>query len=313
MKRLLVTGASGLLGLNFCNFFYRKYSIIGLANHTRLFNPPFRVLSRDLEQENADSLMAEFEPEIVLHCAAIANIDTCEKQPEKAVTVNSELPGRLAAAAKKRGAKFVHISTDAVFDGEDCGEHGYRETDAVNPLSRYAETKLMGERNVLSENPDAIVARVNFYGWSMGGRRSLVEFFYNNLSEGKPMNGFSDVYFCTLYVHYLAELLDEMIEKDAKGIYHVFSSDYQSKYEFGRAVAKKFNLDADLIKPVSWKDGGLTAKRSPNLIMNTDKLRALLGHELPKQSDSLDYFYRDTAGGYRQRIQAYSYDNHSEA
>ena len=313
MKRVLVTGASGLLGLNFCNFFYRKYRIFGLSNHTRLFNPPFLMIYRDLEKANADDLIAEFEPDIVLHCAAIANIDTCEKQPEKAVSVNSELPGRLAAAAKKHGAKFVHISTDAVFDGEDCGEHGYRETDAVNPLSRYAETKLQGERNVLGENPDAIVARVNFYGWSMSGQRSLVEFFYNNLSAGKPMNGFSDVYFCPLYVHYLAELLDEMIEQDAKGIYHVFSSDCQSKYEFGCAVARKFKLDESLIKAVSWKDGGLTAKRSPNLIMNTDKLRALLGHDLPKQSKNLAYFYLDSMSGYKQKIQGYSYDIHSEA
>lgn len=313
MKRVLVTGASGLLGLNFCNFFYRKYRIFGLSNHTRLFNPPFLMIYRDLEKENSDDLITEFEPDIVLHCAAIANIDACEKQPEKAVSINSELPGRLAAAAKKHSAKFVHISTDAVFDGEDCGEHGYCETDAVNPLSRYAETKLQGEQNVLSENPDAIVARVNFYGWSMSGRRSLVEFFYNNLSAGKPMNGFSDVYFCTLYVHYLAELLDEMIEKDAKGIYHVFSSDYQSKYEFGCAVARKFKLDESLIEPVSWKDGGLTARRSPNLIMNTDKLRALLGHDLPKQSKNLAYFYLDSMSGYKQKIQGYSYDIHSEA
>ena len=80
------------------------------------------------------------------------------------------------------------------------------------------------------------------------------------------------------------------------------SAGHQSKYAFGVSVAEKFGFDPGLVRPVSWKDGGLTARRSPNLIMNTDKLHALLGHDLPGQQECLDRFFRDTAAGLREQI-----------
>ena len=294
-----------MLGLNFCYFFHQKYQVLGIANKTALSGTPFNILQRDLLQEDPGNLLGETTPDVVLHCAALANIDQCERFPDEAAHINSIYPGKLARECMKHSVKFVHISTDAVFDGENCGENGYREDDRPNPISRYAETKLHGEQNVLENDPEALVARVNFYGWSTSGSRSLVEFFYNNLSAGKQMNGFDDVFFNTLYVHQLADLLSEMIDLDACGIYHVFSADHQSKYNFGVSIAEKFGFDPDLITPVSWKSGGLTAKRSPNLIMNTDKLRNLLGHQLPAQKECLDQFFQDTQMGLKQTVQGY--------
>lgn len=282
-----------------------KYDVFGVVNTTELVGLPFKTIRCDLITKSAGDLLDEVKPDVVLHCAAIANIDQCERNPKEAEAINAVYPGLLAAQAAKRDIKFVHISTDAVFDGEDCGENGYREEDTPNPISCYAETKLNGEKCVLDSNPDALVARVNFYGWSTGGKRSLVEFFYNNLSAGNSVNGFSDVFFSTLYVHHLADILDELIGLNASGIYHVFSADHHSKYDFGVSVAEKFGFDPNLVRAVSWKDGGLTAKRSPNLIMNTDKLRKFLGHDLPVQQESLDYFYQDTESGLRDKIQGF--------
>ncbi len=305
MKRILVTGASGLLGLNFCNFYYKKFDILGVANKTKLSDPPFRMVYRDFLNESPEELLEDYRPDTIIHCAAMANLEQCEKNSEEACLINGIFPGKLASAAVKKGIKLVHISTDAVFDGDDCGALGYRETDNPNPLSKYAETKLLGEENVLNSDPNALVCRVNFYGWSMGGKRSLAEFFCNNLAAENPVKGFCDVYFNSLYVRNLAKLLDEMIGLDAKGLYHVFSSESQSKYEFGVSIAEKFGYDPKLISPVSWKDGGLSARRSPNLIMNTEKLRSFLGHDLPGCGENLDYFYNDSVSGVRAQIAAY--------
>lgn len=294
-----------MLGLNFCYFFHEKYDVYGVVNTTKLSGLPFKTIRCNLLTSSAADLLDEAKPDIVLHCAAMANIDQCENNPNEAAAINAVYPGLLAAQTAKRKIKFIHISTDAVFDGENCGEKGYRENDPTNPISRYAETKLLGEQYVLDSNQNALVARVNFYGWSTGGKRSLVEFFYNNLSAGNKVNGFSDVFFSTLYVHHLADILDELIGLDAHGIFHVFSSNWQSKYAFGVSVAEKFGFDPALVQSVSWKDGGLTAKRSPNLIMNTDKLRNILGHEVPTQMESLDYFFKDYQAGLREKIQGY--------
>lgn len=297
MTKIMVTGASGLLGLNFALRFCEKYDIVGVSNTKTLRNVPFDMVQRDFFNADIDALLEETQPDVILHCAAIANLESCEKSPADAEIINGILPGKIASAAGKRGIKLVHISTDAVFDGVDSGKNGYRETDPVNPINTYARTKLMGENSVLDANPDALVARVNFYGWSATGRRSLGEIFYNNLAEGKEMKGFTDVFFTTLYAGELARILIRMIELDAKGIYHVFSSEYQSKYEFGLSIARRFGLDESLLHPVSWKDGGLTAARSPNLIMNTDKLRNLLGEDLPDQKKSLEGFAVDFEKG----------------
>ena len=246
MKRVLVTGASGLLGLNFCTFFCRKYQLIGITNRTKLYGVPFQTVACDLLREDPGEMLDQFRPDVVLHCAALANIDECEKFPEKAAAINSIYPGRLAAAARKRGIKFVHISTDAVFDGEDCGESGYKENDAPNPVSRYAETKLQGEINVLDSDPEALVPRVNFYGWSTGGSRSLVEFFYNNLAAGNQVNGFCDVFFNTLYVHSLADILDEMMPEDKENPI-VYVEDRETSWNFYiedlRQAKKRIHVD----------------------------------------------------------------------
>ncbi len=303
MKRLLVTGASGLLGMNLSLQLLQKYAITGVYNQKMLHNAPFESFQRDLFVEKAvDEIIRTTSPDVIIHCAAMANIDSCEKNPGLARRINGEIPGELANRAKKLGIQMIHISTDAVFDGIDCGKNGYKEDDPVNPNNVYAQTKLLGERSVQEENPDALVVRVNFFGWSASRTRSLGELFYHNLVQKKPMMGFTDVFFCTLYVQNLVDILDRMLEMRASGLYHVFSSDYQSKYSFGISIANRFGLDASLISPVSWKEGGLAAKRSPNLIMNTDKLRNLFGTEPPTQKECLESFYRSFEAGLPEKI-----------
>ena len=145
----------------------------------------------------------------LINCAALANLEECEQSPELAKILNVDLPAQLAKSCAQRGIRFVHISTDAVFDGEK--EEAYTEEDIPNPLGVYSQTKLDSEQATFSENPDAIVARVNMFGWSLSNRRSLGEFFVNNLSEGKNVNGFTDVIFCPMLVNVTARLLLEML------------------------------------------------------------------------------------------------------
>jgi dTDP-4-dehydrorhamnose reductase len=200
----------------------------------------------------------------------------------------------MAAAARGVGAVMLHISTDAVFDGV---QGDYAEDDRTNPLNVYAATKLRGEQAVLAANPAAMVARVNFYGWSISGQRSLAELFYNQLSAGKTMFGFTDVFFCPLQVELLGEVLLRMAQIELSGVFHTVSSETLSKYDFGCRVAHLFGLDASLIQPVSWKDAGLKAVRSPNLNLRTARLAAALGQPLPGQSAGLDRFQQQLVRG----------------
>jgi dTDP-4-dehydrorhamnose reductase len=298
--RLLVTGASGLLGLNLALEASGEHTVFGQVKDHDLHTEAFTVLKVDLLAPGAvERLLEQARPEWVINCAALAIVDACEADPGRAEQLNVELPRKLAEHVARGGARLVHISTDAVFDGAR-GE--YTEEDSPNPLSVYARTKLAGERAVAGTDPGAIIARVNLFGWSLSGRRSLAEWFFNNLSAGAPVQGFTDVYFCPLLANHLAHVLLEMLSARLSGLYHVVAGDCISKYEFGVALARRFGFPSALIAPSSVAEGGLRAARSPNLTLLNDRLVQALPRPIPSLSTGLDRFYQLYQQGYPQRI-----------
>jgi len=300
--RILVTGASGLLGLNLCLKEVKEHDIYGIVHQTQLANVPFTLIRQDLTNKNALSkVFNQTEPELVVNCAAMANVDQCEKNPIPAAKINSEVPGYLAKNCAERVIPFIHISTDAVFDGE---KGNYKETDVPNPLSIYAKTKLEGEKRVLDANPSALIARVNFFGFSVTGRRSLAEFFLRNLISNKRVYGFIDILFSPMYVNDLIDTLFKMVKNKLTGIYHVVSSNHLSKYDFGMLISEKFNLDGSIITPESYLKGNLIAKRSPNLFLDVRKLLST-GIEVPNVALAVDHFCSDYVDGLSDRIQSF--------
>jgi dTDP-4-dehydrorhamnose reductase len=294
---LLVTGATGLLGINLSLLAVDQgHRVTGLAKSRCLHSRRFTLVNADLVETNtALRLIEEIAPDAIIHCAALADLNTAEEWPELAQKINAEAPGKLAGFAAQNEIPYLHISTDAVFDGR---EGGYTETDAPNPLSVYARTKLAGEIAVQEANPAACIARVVFYGWSLSGNRSLSEFFFNALRSGKPVNGFTDTFFCPLYVEDLAWILMEMLDEGLSGIYHVVAPEKLSKYDFGVRIAETFGLDADLIQPVQMKALSRGAPRSLNLTLSSSKLEGALGQPLPDVDSGIERLYRRWQDGY---------------
>lgn len=305
MARILITGASGLLGINLALEAMHGHEVIGV-DRGRLKSTPFRVVRLDALHGNAiDSVLDSTQPDCLVNCAAIASLEECEAYPERARLVNTDMPGELANACAKRRIRFVHISTDAVFDGEK--KDFYTEEDEPNPLGTYSQTKLNGERVVQSANPESIIARVNFFGWSLNGMHSLGELFVNNLSAGKRMNGFTDIMFCPMLVNHTARILLSMLEKGLSGLYHVVGPQPMSKYQFGIEIARKFGLSESQIDPKSVLSSELTARRAHNLRLSTHKLSTDLGYKIPRFSTGLDEFYTQYQQGYPQKIRSYQH------
>ncbi len=304
MHRILVTGASGLLGVNIAYEASGQNRVIGITNRLAYHSDSFDLITQDLLTPGAvEELIERVEPDWVIHCAALANLEACEANPEQARKLNSELPGKLASIVARGGARLLHVSTDAVFDGV---RGNYDETDPPNPLSVYAQTKLEGEYAVAEANPGAIIARVNLFGWSLTGKRSLAEFFFNNLQARNQVFGFTDVYFCPLLANHLARIFIQMLEADLHGLYHVVSSTASSKYNFGVEIANRFGFDASLITPKSVTQAGLKAARSPNLTLNNNKVATALNTKLPDLNDGLDRFYSLYLEDFPQKLLALS-------
>ena len=306
--KLLITGASGLLGINLAMEAMREHEVIGV-DRGKLKSAPFQVLKVDLLHSNAihsvHSVIDATRPDWLINCAALADLEQCEEHPDRARILNAEIPGELAKLCAKRDIRFVHISTDAVFDGTKEGV--YTEEDEPSPPGIYSRTKLDGERAVRQLNPQAIIARVNFFGWSLDGRRSLGEFFVHNLNEGKNVNGFTDIVFCPMFVNHTVRLLLEMLQRNLSGLYHVVGGQAMSKYQFGVEIARTFGLREDLISPKSVLSSSLTATRSHNLWLSTHKLSTDLGYEIPPFSTGLAEFYTQFQQGYPQKIRSYQH------
>ena len=301
--KILVTGASGLLGLNLCLMEFKTHSLVGV-DRGKLHGTPFELLRAELTSPGAVSRLIEtVRPDAIIHTAALANLDLCEADPALSQRLNAEIPGEIAVECAKRDIRLIHISTDAVFDGASDGV--YREDDLPNPLGVYAQTKLAGERNVLSANPQAAVARVNFFGWSLSATRSLSEFFYNKLSAGERCNGFTDVWFCPMFVGDLGRTLVRMLDKGLAGLYHVVGSQALTKYDFGLQISQQFGFDSQLVIPKSVEESGLKARRSHNLRLSVHKLSTALGADIPAVSTGITQFYTQAQQGYPQKMRSY--------
>src|SRR3990172_10700258 len=268
MTRILITGASGLLGINLALEALKDYEVVGVVHRQRLQEPGFEFIETDLLGPNAaNRVLDESKPDWVINCVALASLDAAEQNPELAQRLNVELPGHLAKEAAKRGLRFLQVSTDAVFDGV---KGGYEEEDSPAPISVYGRTKRLAELAVKAAHPHVLIVRPNFFGWSISGDRSLAEFFYNNLFASRQVSGYTDRIFCPLLVTDLASIMLDLLKKNARGIFHVASRDHLSKYEFVVAIAKQFVLNEDLIQPTATTE--TTAPRALNLALRTTRV-----------------------------------------
>lgn len=306
MNRLLVTGVSGLLGSNLAWLASERFQVTGVLTGAHAVVPsgraPFATIAADLTLPGqVERIVEQAQPEWIIHCAAMTDVDRCEEYPEQAAQVNTHLPALLARIAARDHLRLMHISTDAIFDGETGS---YCEEDHPRPINVYARTKYHGEQLVAEACPDALIARVNFYGWSWQGRRSLAEWFYNNLSCGISVPGFTDLVFSPLLVNDLVPILFKMLDRQLCGLYHVVSSESQSKFAFGRMLAREFGFAEEMIQPASYVTAHLKAPRSKMLSLSSAKLAYALGEEMPAQLPGVRRYVELFQQGYPQSLRA---------
>ena len=281
--RWLITGGSGLLGSNAARLLSVSGDVVCSARSTPP-QSPFPFITAKLEDAaSRDGLVSKASATAVFHSGAVASIEGCAADPALAHRINVEAAADLARQSLRNNAAFVYISTDAVFDGT---AGNYSETSPTSPTSEYGRTKVRGEQTVLDANPNALIARVNFYGWSPTGRRSLAEFFFNRLSAGQETPGFTDTSVSTLQVSYLVAALRELVTAGTSGIVHVASSESTTKFDFGQRLAHEFGFNPDLVVPQKSTDH-LQFQRGSNLGLLTDLVQKLLGRPMSTQRDGL--------------------------
>jgi dTDP-4-dehydrorhamnose reductase len=266
-KRVLVTGASGMLGK-------RVYGRLSKIKGIKVFGTGRNEIdvlnyrqANLLNAEDLNTVLGWSKPQVIVHCAALVNLDFCEKNPMIAENLHINVSRRLARSSGLE--KFIYISTDSVFDGQ---RGNYYEWDEVNPLNKYAESKYLGESAIVKEELEYLVLRTNILGFNEPLRKSLFEWAYSSLSVGQQINGFDNVFFNPLYIEDLANIIAQFVMyKHEKGVYHVGSIGEISKHQFLVDISRFFKFDQDLIRQVGMPTRMYNAKRPFNTTLNVSK------------------------------------------
>ena len=275
--KVLVLGSSGFLG-SYLGFALPRmgHQVSGVSRREVSYFPDNRVVT---SVDGFADVIQTGGYEVVINCVAVASHEACESNPENAEAINATAPGAWASTAAQVGASFVHISTDAVFDGSRA--ELYTEGDETAPESVYGRTKVQGEKAALAANPDALVLRANFFGWSRSQKSGILDFFVTAFNNQNPVTGFQDYVVSSLYMGDFADSMMELVERGASGVFHTVSSTPLSKYDFGQMIAEFGGLSADCMAAGSLSDAQGLAPRGHNLSLSTSKTEEVLGRVMP--------------------------------
>ncbi len=272
--KLLVTGASGLLGHKVAQLALKKgheiYSIY--KEHSINLGTPIKL---DLTgQSEVFKVISRLKPELVIHTAAYTDVDGCEINKDLAWKVNAEATKHVAMASTSTGAHLTYVSTDYIFDGE---KGFYTEDDSPNPISYYGYTKLRGEEFVKEHAKEWCIARASvIYGWSQTQKLNFATWLINNLNQGKEVKVLIDQYVSPTLNTNLAGMLLDIAERKIIGTLHTAGATRVSRHEFALKLAEVFNLNMDMIKPAKTDEMSWRAKRPKDSSLNISKASSLL-------------------------------------
>jgi dTDP-4-dehydrorhamnose reductase len=283
--RIGITGASGMLGTALVVCLASTYNILATSRSKGVEGKNIEWNCFDLtDSVLLNEWLNHNKPDLVIHCAAIVNVDTCEDHVDAAMAVHVKTTEIIANYLNSINGRLIYISTDSVFDGEK--QYAYSESDLVNPLNVYAKTKLMGEKPVqLMDN--GLVLRTNIIGWTQKGGTSFAEWILNGLINNMPLNLFHDVYFSPLTVDSLSRIIEEIIKNPIFGLYNCASNDSISKYDFGKKMAKIFQLSDANISKASIDSMIFKASRPKNMALNIEKISSILDYDFPSAVDAI--------------------------
>lgn len=282
MKKILLTGAFGQLGTSLCNVLL-NHSLLA-TGRIIISKEEYQTLELDItNQKQIKEIINYYRPDIIIHLAAMTDVDGCEKKPETAFDINVKATENLLASFR---GKFIYISTDYVFDGENGP---YKEDDKVNPVSVYGKTKLYGEDLVRNSDTNWVILRSNvIFSFQERTKASFIDWVVDSLKNKKSISVVDDQWNNPTWTIDLADVISKIIEKDLDGLYHYGGRDLLNRFEFAKMIATTFKLKEELIEPISTKSLNQLALRPLKSGLCTSKIELDLGIEALPIQKALD-------------------------
>ncbi|WP_252901134.1 SDR family oxidoreductase [Vulcanisaeta sp. JCM 14467] len=251
---VLITGVSSSPGYKTAVSLANKHDVIGTYNEHPINIPGVTTVKADLTRDPA-RLISDYKPDVVIHMAAIGNVDQCEEQLELCYRVNVLASRELLTAAYRVGSAIYYLSTDYVFDGE---RGMYTEDDAPRPVNYYGLTKLLAEE--ITKALGGSIVRVAWIYGAGPGRVNFGKTVVDKLMRGEAVTAIMDQWSSPTLNTIIGEAFVKLLEMRFTGILHVVGPRL-SRYEFARAIAKYFGFNEELIKPIKLSDVNYRARR----------------------------------------------------
>ncbi len=268
--KVIITGASGLLGTDLILRLKGQYRALG-------------VNSSNFDIRDYDAVLDFFkkmQPEVVLHAAAMVDVDACETDPETANAVNVAGTENVAKACREIGSRMIYYSTDYVFDGT-LGT-AYTEEDQTNPINVYGKTKLMGERKTLDLLDNACVMRISWLFGAAGDNfvtrilRESREKYRASLKGGKiePLRIVSDQQSCPTWTLDIADQTVKVVENNVTGIVHAVSENHCSRFSLAEYIFEEISWDLPT-EPIKAAEYGFKAPRPLSTPLENKRLNEM--------------------------------------
>jgi dTDP-4-dehydrorhamnose reductase len=272
--KILVTGGNGQLGkeLQEISSSYRQFQ--------------FYFLSREdmpIDQfELVRNYFNTLKPAYCINCAAYTAVDKAESEKELAFQVNGEAVGVLAAVCKEHDAKFIHISTDYIFNG--LGNYPYTENFPTDPINVYGASKLEGENQAIQLNPDCVIIRTSWVYSSFG--KNFVKTMMRLMNEKDEIKVINDQVGSPTYAADLAEVILKIAGNWKPGVYNFSNEGIITWYEFAVAIKDMINCPCS-IKPITTSEYPTPAKRPFYSVLDKTKIQVTFGVQLKDWKNSL--------------------------
>jgi len=277
--KVLVTGAEGQLG-------YELKQRLAVLHSVFAYDIELDITDKQAVVEE----ITRVRPEIVLHCAAMTDVDACETEPDRAAAVNEAGTANVVTGCQQVNAIMVYVSTDFVFDGQK--NVPYVETDAPNPLNVYGRTKLGGENAVKNGLDNCYIIRTSWLFGRRGG--NFVKTVLRLAEEKGELAVVDDQTGSPTYAPDLADKIIELTNTGAFGTYHIANAGQTTWYGFAREILRAAGRESVPVRPISSDALGRSAKRPAYSVLGNEALAGAGIAPLRDFHQALDSYFGNT-------------------
>lgn len=295
--KILLTGSNGMLGSGLSAMLTNSNHNVcatgkGVCRLPKEFlHDRFQYQELDItDKAEVNQLVESFTPDMIIHGAAMTQVDDCEQNKRICYSINVDGTRHLLEAAEEHNARFCFISTDFVFSGTGGP---YEEKDKTGPVNFYGETKELAEQFVASSRLNWSIARtILLYGRADPSIRSnFIYWVKDNLEAKKQIKVVNDQIRTPTFIPDLVQGIKLMLQKGARGIYHLSGQDLHTPYSMAMAVAKHLDLDHSLIEPVDASTFSQIGKRPLITGFKIDKAINDLGYHPTSFENALSLIF----------------------